>query len=304
MDESVRILLVDPDHHMAEECQQAVESRGWLMHHARTFSQALDFIDQSPYDLVILEMSLPDRVGTDAWRHIKAVLPDVRGVFITSSRVLRNSVATLERDILAFLLKPIDMEALCESVAHMLKSNSGTAVNQQLSVLGDLLLTLNQALGSPHAFQTFLANLQRLVQPDWIAVYLLDHADSAWTNHFIQSFSPQGGVWTPAQSNLIEGWMLEAVRSQRVLVFDSTFPLAPDQANPRDMGLGTFVIVPLAARRRMVGALGIVNRAETTRTFAPVEIELVTSIGRVIGLTLDNARLEREKVLATVARAV
>ncbi len=77
----------------------------------------------------------------------------------------------------------------------------------------------------------------------------------------------------------------------------------------RELGLRSYVIVPLSARGRVFGTLSLVS-SEPGRRYGRAELEIIEHLGRRAGLAIDNARLyreaqeaarQREQVLAVVS---
>jgi PAS domain S-box-containing protein len=70
----------------------------------------------------------------------------------------------------------------------------------------------------------------------------------------------------------------------------------------RALGLRSAIIVPLAGRTEVLGALTLVQ-AESGRRFADQDLRILTELGRLAGLAIDNARLhgemERQNVVLT-----
>jgi DNA-binding NtrC family response regulator len=109
---AVRVLWLDPDVQAVAEHAHQLERSSWSITHAHTFLDALDQMTQAAFDIAIIDLNLPDAVGTDVWQHIKKLNPQMRGIITTSSPSLRQFVAVDEPGILAYLLKPLEMESV------------------------------------------------------------------------------------------------------------------------------------------------------------------------------------------------
>jgi PAS domain S-box-containing protein len=79
----------------------------------------------------------------------------------------------------------------------------------------------------------------------------------------------------------------------------------------RKLGLKSYMVVPLAARGRMLGAISLVS-AESGRRYGQADLELAEDLARRAALAVDNARLyeeaqreisERERVEGSLRRA-
>jgi PAS domain S-box-containing protein len=61
----------------------------------------------------------------------------------------------------------------------------------------------------------------------------------------------------------------------------------------RELGLRSYMVVPLVARGRTLGAISFVS-AESGRRYGPADLELARELARRAGLAVDNARLYEE----------
>jgi DNA-binding NtrC family response regulator len=108
----MRVLWLDPDVQAVAQHVRQLERPSWSITHAHTFLDALDHMTRAAFDLAIIDLSLPDAVGTDVWLHIKKLYPQMQGIITTSSPSLRQFVAVDEPGILAYLLKPLEMASV------------------------------------------------------------------------------------------------------------------------------------------------------------------------------------------------
>jgi len=81
----MRVLWLDPDVQAVAQHVRQLERPSWSITHAHTFLDALDHMTRAAFDLAIIDLSLPDAVGTDVWQHIKKLHPQMRGIITTSS---------------------------------------------------------------------------------------------------------------------------------------------------------------------------------------------------------------------------
>ena len=112
MPEPISVLCVDPDERCVQQYAAVLPQPGWRLVHANTFLEALDHVTTAAFDFAIIELKLPDAVGTDVWRHIKRLQPGIRGIMTTDSPSLRGLINVAEPDILAYLLKPFEVDSV------------------------------------------------------------------------------------------------------------------------------------------------------------------------------------------------
>jgi DNA-binding NtrC family response regulator len=68
------ILLVDDDPQIRALCRVALEETGYLVREARDGEEALTAIKETPCDLIVLDLSMPD---VDGFEFLSAVRPKV-----------------------------------------------------------------------------------------------------------------------------------------------------------------------------------------------------------------------------------
>jgi ActR/RegA family two-component response regulator len=118
--EPVRVLWVDPDILSVIGYAVLLERRGWIVDLAQSFDYALQLLGRATYDIAILELRLPDAIGSDAWYEIHQVHPLMQGIITTRSSSLRAYVNPLGPGILAYLLHPLDIDSFAAIIHQSL----------------------------------------------------------------------------------------------------------------------------------------------------------------------------------------
>jgi CheY-like chemotaxis protein len=106
--ESLNILIVEYDQNLANNFKLILESVGYSVDVASTGLQSLYRVKQRSYNLIIIDLNLPDYKGDKIAEMIEKDDEEVNIVYISES--LKNDVSE-DREI---LLKPIDPENLLE----------------------------------------------------------------------------------------------------------------------------------------------------------------------------------------------
>src|SRR5205814_6676094 len=77
-----------------------------------------------------------------------------------------------------------------------------------------------------------------------------------------------------------------------------------------DLALASYIVVPISAHDRVLGALSLATTRRSGRLYGPSELAIAEHLGRRAGLAIENARLYRqaqeavrlrEQVLAVVS---
>ena len=105
------ILIVDDEPEIRHSLSAILEEEGYLVTSAATAGEALALLRDAPYDVVLLDIWLPDRDGLDALAEIRqldsASLPEV--VIISGHGTIEAAVRATKLGAYDFLEKPLSL---------------------------------------------------------------------------------------------------------------------------------------------------------------------------------------------------
>ena len=114
----VQLLLVEDEPTHAILMTSKLEELGVTVEHARTRAGAIAALSRARFDLVILDMSLPDGTGEE----IQAWLRDTRDppalVFVTSDDLAEHAVEAVQRGAIDYVVKRPDYLDRMHEVVH------------------------------------------------------------------------------------------------------------------------------------------------------------------------------------------
>ena len=120
------VLVVDDDPALQQLFKQFLKKAGFGRIVVGTGQEALQFADKQHFDLVFLDLKLPDMPGDEVYKALKANHPDVPIVIITGypdsevlSRILAHGSVTV-------IQKPLEFEQLNRTVRQL--GHKGAAV--------------------------------------------------------------------------------------------------------------------------------------------------------------------------------
>lgn len=132
----MRFLLVEDNLQLAEAVVDRLMLDGHVVDHAAELSIAKHFTQTTSYDLILLDIMLPDGDGRSFLRSQRNQDSRTPVIVLTARSEVADRVGLLDLGADDYMVKPIDfseLEARCRAV---LRRRSGTA--QNLLVLGDL----------------------------------------------------------------------------------------------------------------------------------------------------------------------
>jgi two-component system copper resistance phosphate regulon response regulator CusR len=137
----MKILIVEDEAKTSEYLQQGLTEAGFVVDLARNGIDGHHLAMTEPYDLVILDIMLPD---IDGWRILQALREAGKKVpvlFLTARDSVQDRVKGLDLGADDYLVKPFVFAELLARVRTLLRRGAGTAIETTLTV-ADLELDL------------------------------------------------------------------------------------------------------------------------------------------------------------------
>jgi DNA-binding NtrC family response regulator len=105
-------LVVDDDKLLARTLADILRMRGWEVTTAHTGAEAVNAAARDAFDVVLMDIRMPEMDGVAAFKAMKEVKPDVRVVLMTAYAD-ESLISDAQRSgVLRILSKPVDMRAL------------------------------------------------------------------------------------------------------------------------------------------------------------------------------------------------
>jgi DNA-binding NtrC family response regulator len=114
------ILIVDDDEAVRDVLYDLF-SDGHLCHVAATAEQALTFIDDQPYDVVLTDISMPGLSGLELLGHLRQARPGTPVIVISGIGDRTHAEGLIRLGAFDFLLKPFRLEDVERSVERALE---------------------------------------------------------------------------------------------------------------------------------------------------------------------------------------
>lgn len=117
-----RILFIDDEQALIEMASQMLERLGYEVVPKQSSVQALELFRVEPdrFDLVITDMTMPHMTGDKLARELMTIRPDIPIILCTGHSRLVSETKAKEMGIRAFVMKPLVMRNLAESVRKAL----------------------------------------------------------------------------------------------------------------------------------------------------------------------------------------
>ncbi|MHC5109978.1 MAG: sigma-54-dependent transcriptional regulator [Planctomycetota bacterium] len=119
---SVRILIIEDEQLIRWSLRQKFEEQGYHVEEAETGIEAVEALDGTFFDLIMLDYKLPDMTGLDILREIRKTDSDVVVIMMTAYSTIESAVEAMKLGAHDYITKPFDMDQLLRTVAKSLET--------------------------------------------------------------------------------------------------------------------------------------------------------------------------------------
>ena len=151
------ILIIEDEHALAGALAIICRRLGRDSVLCSSGHQGIQSLTQSPFSLVILDIGLPDISGLDVLKQLRTLAPHCPAVVITAHSNLDNAVAAKQLGAAAYLVKPLDLHDLQETLTQLLSVNLPTPPTP---------VSLSQIVGTSPAIQRSFADIAHACSSD------------------------------------------------------------------------------------------------------------------------------------------
>jgi signal transduction histidine kinase len=297
---STRVIVVEDDPDTQRVLQDLLTMKGYQVRAVSSGEEALAILPAEPPDLLLLDVALPGMDGYEVCRRLRTGGGMWGGpiLFLTAARPeLAGKVAGFEAGGDDYVLKPFASAELLARVRALARRwQAEQALEQrtrELAALNAIAKAVSRSLDLGELLTIALDEALEVMGLDCGAVILVDETGkaSARVRRGVSGQHLSGcGSWVVGQH--IAG--LESLLQGPLVIEGPDDPRlsASLAAALRAEGVGSFALIPLRPKGKLIGLLSI--GARTRRNFPDDELRLLSAVSHQIGLAVENACLYQQ----------
>lgn len=144
----MRILLIEHDDALGREVLRALQRDGYATDLVRSANAGLNALRLEHFDLLLLDIGLPDMDGHDVIRLVRQREPTLPIMILTARDAVESRVQALDLGADDYMIKPVEIAELCARIRALVRRRSGNAAPHLQ--LGELALDLARKQAFAH----------------------------------------------------------------------------------------------------------------------------------------------------------
>jgi two-component system OmpR family response regulator len=126
----MKILIVEDSPELALEVKEYLSSNGYICKISKNCEEALEEVNSNDYDIMLLDLGLPDGSGFDILKSIRKTDSKVAVIIITAQGELEDRIHGLQLGADDYLTKPFALTELGARLFAIIRRMHGYTVNQ------------------------------------------------------------------------------------------------------------------------------------------------------------------------------
>ena len=127
MPELIKVLIIDDDSGFCQTLADILFEKGYNTEYAHNGADALAKVKQSTFNIVLIDVNLPDTDGIELFKNIKQADPAIEGIIVTGYASIESAVAAVRYGTINYVMKPLVVEDVLTSISD--------AINRQQLLL-------------------------------------------------------------------------------------------------------------------------------------------------------------------------
>ena len=287
-----RVLLIDDEPDVIELCQRALEQEGFEVKGALNGEEGLRLFSEGDFDLILLDVKLPDRDGLDVLSTVQEMDPEMAVIIISGYGTMEMAIRALKLGAQDFLLKPFTPKQLVTSMQKVLERRRLIQENLRLKArlpILEISKALMAEVNLQRLVQLALETVQQTLGAGRVSLMLLDEERQELSISAALGLPDE--VVTSTRVKVGQGLASLAVqRKEPILLPEQAEDDSSIQALMTRSDVGPAICMPLMLKDRVLGVLNV-SRPLGLAPFRQDDVDLLSILGGQIAVAIENARL-------------
>ncbi|HEU4327646.1 MAG TPA: response regulator [Roseiflexaceae bacterium] len=288
---SSRALIVDDDVAVYTLCQSTLQPSGFVVETCSTGQQALHLLETTSYDLLLIDLHMPDMHGIDVLRETLRRTSRAAIVVMSGDTTVEDPAQAMLLGAHGILLKPFSTSELRTVVAEVLRKRAADQQSTQFAIFRPLVDVSESLLGELDLARLCdrIATVAQQELRAARATLVLDQPGRGPAVAAVAGTPPSARERLERAVEELARWLISEQQPLRIDP-DRQAPLAIQSLLDAYYAGRSVLGIPLQIQGRAVGAL-IIEHLDGRESFAATDQHLISLLARQMAIALENARL-------------
>lgn len=119
--DKIRILVIDDEKIITESMTDFLEDEGYIVETASNGEEGIRKVKENKYDIIFLDLKLPDKDGIDVLKELKAIRLEVSVIIITGYATVETASNSIRLSAYDYILKPLQPQQIRQALKTALR---------------------------------------------------------------------------------------------------------------------------------------------------------------------------------------
>lgn len=163
---TTRILIVDDEFSVRDSLYNWFRLDGYVVTAVENATEALKALQETPFDVVLLDIKMPGMDGMELQEHIRRIDPRIAVIMITAFASVDTAVRALKQGAFDYVTKPIDPDELSHLVLRAVEQRRLQDENAQLRETIDEMVSVDEIVGTSPPMRKVLELVEHVAKTD------------------------------------------------------------------------------------------------------------------------------------------
>ncbi len=123
--DTLRVLIVDDEDDFRETIVKRLNARKILAEGAASGVKALKVLEDKDFDVIVLDVKMPDMDGIETLRHIKKLKPEIEVIMLTGHASVEFGLKGMQLGAFDYVMKPAPLNELLDTIGQAFNKKRG-----------------------------------------------------------------------------------------------------------------------------------------------------------------------------------
>jgi two-component system OmpR family response regulator len=123
--DTLRVLIVDDEDDFRETIVKRLNARKIQAEGAPSGVRALEIIKDKDFDVMVLDVKMPEMDGIETLRHVKKMKPEIEVIMLTGHASVEFGLKGMQLGAFDYVMKPAPLNELLDTISQAFNKRRG-----------------------------------------------------------------------------------------------------------------------------------------------------------------------------------